>query len=93
MEDRKTRGQPEDLPVDDLLLERVNANTKMIVVNSPSNPSGAVFDKKSMNLYRRSRQDHDLYAMSDEIYEELIYGKDHISLASIGDMAHRNDNN
>jgi aspartate aminotransferase len=75
--------------LDDSLLERVNARTKMIVVNSPSNPSGAVFDAKSMKLVADLCQDFDLYAMSDEIYEKMVYGKEHISLASIGDMAQR----
>ncbi|MDO8872534.1 MAG: pyridoxal phosphate-dependent aminotransferase [Methanoregula sp.] len=75
--------------LDDSLLERVNAKTKMIVVNSPSNPSGAVFDKKSMQLVADLCEDHDIYAMSDEIYEKLVYGKEHISLAALGDMAHR----
>jgi aspartate aminotransferase len=75
--------------LEDSLLERVNPRTKMIVVNSPSNPSGAVFDKKSMNLVADLCQDFDLYAMSDEIYEKLVYGKEHISLAAIGDMAER----
>jgi aspartate aminotransferase len=75
--------------LDDSLLERVNAKTKMIIVNSPSNPTGAVFDKKSMKLVADLCTDHDLYAMSDEIYEKMIYGREHISLASIGDMAQR----
>jgi len=75
--------------LDDSILERVNARTKMIVVNSPSNPSGAVFDAKSMKLVADLCQDFDLYAMSDEIYEKMVYGKEHISLASIGDMAQR----
>jgi len=75
--------------LDDSILERVNARTKMIVVNSPSNPSGAVFDKKSMNLVADLCQDFDLYAMSDEIYEKMVYGKEHLSLAAIGDMAGR----
>ncbi len=75
--------------LDDSLLERVNAKTKMIVVNSPSNPTGAVFDKKSMKLVADLCTDNDIYAMSDEIYEKMIYGKEHISLASISDMAHR----
>lgn len=75
--------------LDDSILERVNTNTKMIVINSPSNPSGAVFDKTSMNLVADLCQDYDLYAMSDEIYEKLVYGKEHISLAAIGDMAER----
>lgn len=75
--------------IDDSLLERVNAKTKMIVVNSPSNPSGAVLDMKSMKLVADLCTDYDLYAMSDEIYEKMIYGKEHISLAALGDMAHR----
>jgi len=75
--------------LDDSILEKVNAKTKMISINSPSNPSGAVFDKKSMKLVADLCEDHDLYAMSDEIYEKLIYGKEHISLASLGDMAGR----
>jgi aspartate aminotransferase len=75
--------------IDDSILECANAKTKMIVVNSPSNPSGAVFDKKSMKLVADLCQDNDIYAMSDEIYEKLIYGKEHISLAGIGDMAER----
>ena len=75
--------------LDDSLLERVNAKTKMIVVNSPSNPSGAVFEKPSMQLVADLCEDHDIYAMSDEIYEKLVYDKVHLSLAALGDMAHR----
>ena len=75
--------------LDDSVLERVTEKTKMIVVNSPSNPSGAVFDKSSMNLVADLCQDRDIYALSDEIYETLVYGKEHISLAALGDMAHR----
>jgi len=75
--------------LDDSLLERVNDRTKMIVVNSPSNPSGAVFNLKSMKLVADICQDHDVFAMSDEIYENLVYGRKHISLAATGDMAQR----
>jgi len=75
--------------LDESLLEKVNKKTKMIVVNSPSNPSGAVFDRKSMKLVADLCVDHDLYAMSDEIYEKLVYGKEHLSLAAIGNMAER----
>jgi aspartate aminotransferase len=80
---------PKTFQLDDSLLERVNARTKMIVVNSPSNPTGAVFDRKSMKLVADLCTDYDLYAMSDEIYEKMIYGKEHLSLAAIGDMAQR----
>lgn len=75
--------------LDDSLLERVNNRTKMIMVNSPSNPTGAVFDMKSMKLVADLCEDRDLYAMSDEIYEKMVYGKEHISLASLGDMHQR----
>ena len=75
--------------LDDSLLERVTAKTKMIVVNSPSNPTGAVFDIKSMKLVADLCTDYDIYAMSDEIYEKMVYGKEHISLAAIDDMAQR----
>ncbi len=75
--------------LDDSLLEKVTKKTKMIIVNSPSNPTGAIFNKKSMQLIADVCTDRDLYAMSDEIYEKMIYDKEHISLASIGDMAQR----
>jgi aspartate aminotransferase len=75
--------------LDDSFLERVNDKTKMIVVNSPSNPSGAVFNQKSLQLVADLCEDNDMYAMSDEIYEKLVYGREHISLATIGDMAQR----
>ncbi|WP_332450183.1 pyridoxal phosphate-dependent aminotransferase [Methanoculleus sp.] len=75
--------------VDDTLLEAVGPRTKMIVVNSPSNPSGAVLDEASIRLIADICRDHDLYALSDEIYEKLVYGKEHISLASLPGMAER----
>lgn len=80
---------PKTFQLDDSLLERLTAKTKMIVVNSPSNPSGAVFDKKSMQLVADLCEDHDIYAMSDEIYEKMVYGKVHIPLAALSDMAQR----
>jgi aspartate aminotransferase len=75
--------------IDDSVLERISPRTKMIVVNSPSNPSGAVLDKRSLSLVADMCTDFDLIALSDEIYEKLTYGKKHLSLASIGDMAGR----
>jgi aspartate aminotransferase len=75
--------------IDEAVLEKVTQKTRMVVVNSPSNPSGAVLDRSSMNLLADMCEDYDLFALSDEIYEKLIYGREHISLASIGDMAQR----
>jgi aspartate aminotransferase len=74
---------------DDSLLDRITGRTKMIVVNSPSNPTGSVFDRKALRLVADICTDYEILAMSDEIYEKLVYGKEHVSLASIGDMAAR----
>ncbi|WP_292519268.1 pyridoxal phosphate-dependent aminotransferase [Methanoculleus sp.] len=80
---------PETFQVDDTLLDAVGPRTKLIVVNSPSNPSGAVLNTDSLRLIADICRDHDLYALSDEIYEKLVYGKEHVSLASLPDMAER----
>lgn len=79
----------ETFQVDDRILERVSPRTKMVIVNSPSNPSGAVLNRESLTLIADMCADYDLIALSDEIYEKLTYGKPHVSLASIGDMAER----
>ncbi|MDK2974124.1 MAG: aspartate aminotransferase [Methanofollis sp.] len=75
--------------IDDAILERVGPRTKMIVVNTPSNPTGTVLSKASLKLVADICEDYDLLALSDEIYEKLIYGKEHLSLASFDDMAGR----
>ena len=75
--------------VTDALLERLTPRTRMIVVNSPSNPSGAVLDPDSLRLIADVCRDNDLVALSDEIYEKLIYGKEHVSLGSLPEMAER----
>lgn len=75
--------------LDDSVLEKVTQKTRMVIVNSPSNPSGAVLDKSSLGIVADMCEDYDLLSLSDEIYEKLIYGKKHIALASIGDMAQR----
>lgn len=80
---------PATFQVDDALLDAVGPRTKMIVVNSPSNPSGAVLNGDSLRLIADICRDHDLFALSDEIYEKLVYGKEHVSLASLPGMAER----
>ncbi len=79
----------ETFQLDDSFLEAVNGSTRMIVVNSPSNPSGAVLSRESLRLVADICADRDIIALSDEIYEKLVYGREHISLAGLGDMAER----
>jgi aspartate aminotransferase len=75
--------------IDDAILERVGQKTKMVIVNTPSNPTGTVLSKASLKLVADLCEDYDILALSDEIYEKLIYGKEHTSLAALGDMAER----
>lgn len=80
---------PVTFQVTDALLEALTPRTRMIVVNSPSNPSGAVLDAGSLRLVADVCRDNDLIALSDEIYERLIYGKEHVALASLPEMDER----
>lgn len=79
-----------DFQVDDSFLEAITPpKTKMIVCNSPSNPSGAVMNDASLRLIADAAIDNDCYVLSDEIYEKLIYGKTHVSIGSFDNMADR----
>ncbi len=78
---------PSTFQVTDALLEAVTDRTRMIVVNSPSNPSGAVLDQRSLNLVADICRDRGILALSDEIYERLVYGVTPVSLASLPGMA------
>ena len=75
--------------VDDSLLERITNRTRMIIVNSPSNPSGSVLNRESLRMVSDICQDHDLIALSDEIYEKLVYGQIHFSLGMFPGMPDR----
>lgn len=80
---------PKTFQLDETVLEKVTQKTRMIIVNSPSNPSGSVLDRSSLSLLADMCEDYDLFSLSDEIYEKLIYGREHISLASLDTMAER----
>jgi aspartate aminotransferase len=86
---RHYRLHEKTFQIDDTLSEKITQKTRMIVVNSPSNPSGTVFNRNSLRLVADLCEDYDLIALSDEIYEKLVYEKEHISLASIHDMRER----
>ncbi|HNT72377.1 MAG TPA: pyridoxal phosphate-dependent aminotransferase, partial [Methanothrix sp.] len=71
------------------LADSITPKTKMILVNSPSNPTGAVFDRSILEEIRDLAVDHDLLVLSDEIYEKIIYGQDHLSIGSFSGMEER----
>jgi aspartate aminotransferase len=70
--------------------ELINRNTKLILINSPSNPCGAVMTKKDVRGIADLAKDHDLLVFSDEVYEKIIYdGAKHYSIASLDGMFER----
>jgi aspartate/methionine/tyrosine aminotransferase len=64
--------------------------TKVVVVNTPHNPTGKVFSRSELKLLADLCIDHDVVAVTDEIYEHMVYdGGRHISLATLDGMAER----
>ena len=68
-------------------IEKVfTSKTKAILLNSPHNPTGIVYDKKELEEIAELAKKHNLIIISDEIYEKLIYdGKEHVSIASLSE--------
>ena len=64
----------------------ITHETKAIILNSPSNPTGAVYSKKELQDIAELAVENQFYVISDEVYEKLIYDdKEHISIASLGE--------
>ena len=72
------------------LREAIRPNTRAVVICTPSNPSGKMFDASELKLLDRIAAEHDLLVITDEIYEYIRYdGRPHISPAAIGDLRAR----
>ncbi len=70
----------------EILEANLSKKTKALILNSPSNPTGLAYDRKSLEAIAEIAVKHDFYIISDEIYEKLIYdGFEHVSIASLGD--------
>ncbi len=63
--------------------------TRAIVVNTPHNPTGKVFSREELELIASLCREHSAIAITDEIYEHLVYRGEHISMATLPDMAER----
>lgn len=62
---------------------KLSNKTKIILINSPRNPDGAVISEKELISIADLAVKKNIYVISDEIYEKIIYGKKHISIASL----------
>lgn len=61
--------------------KKITKKTKAVIINSPNNPSGAVYDKESLKELAELAVKNNFFIISDEIYEKLVYGKKHSSVA------------
>ena len=66
------------------LAESITAKTKALILNSPSNPTGMIYDRATLERLAELALRHNFYIVSDEIYEKLVYdGAAHVSIASL----------
>ncbi len=74
----------------DALAAAVTPKTRIIWINSPHNPTGAVFTKSEIDGIAALCRRHDLWLLSDEVYEDLAFARPHVSAWSLPGMAERN---
>ena len=67
------------------LERRITPRTRMLMVSNPHNPAGRVFTQEELEGLAGVAQEHDLLIFADEIYEDMIFSGEHISLASLSD--------
>lgn len=81
------RGENNFHPNLEELKNCITPKTKAILLNSPSNPTGASFNIKELLAIAQLAQEKDLFVISDELYEDIVYdGREHISIASLPGM-------
>src|SRR2546428_6145816 len=79
------RAADEDgfVPSTETVADAITPRTRLIVLNSPSNPAGSVYTRAQMRGLAELAADHDLTIVSDEIYEKILYEGEHVSPASL----------
>ena len=71
------------------LKKKITPKTKVLILNSPQNPTGAVFDEELIREVAKVAIKNDLWVLSDEIYNEIIHKGKHFSIASVPGMSER----
>lgn len=69
----------------DAISEKITPKTKLLLLNTPSNPTGGIISEQEQRKIAQLVLKHDLYVISDEIYDQLVYEGEHFSFASISD--------
>ena len=79
-----------DQPLDlDRLRAAFSSATRAIIINTPNNPTGRVFTRDELTAIAELCREHDVIAITDEIYEHILYDGVHTPLALLEDMRHR----
>lgn len=73
----------------DEVAKRITPKTKLIILNSPHNPTGAVFKKELLEEIAELVKKHDLWVLSDEIYDQIIHEGEHVSITHFEGMPER----
>ena len=71
------------------LTEAITDKTKLLVLPFPNNPTGAILERNDLEAIAKVCIEKDIYVLSDEIYSELTYKGDHVSIASLPGMKER----
>ena len=79
----KTRGEDGFKINPQTLSNRITPKTKLLILNSPNNPTGAVYSKDELKAIAEIAIKNNIYIISDEIYEKTIYEAKHTSIASL----------
>lgn len=67
----------------------ITPRTRVLLINSPHNPTGAVFDRQELTEVARICVEHDLIAVTDEVYEHIVFHGEHVPLATLPGMRDR----
>ena len=67
----------------------ITPRTRLLIINSPANPTGGVLDRADLEAIARLAVDNDLIVLADEIYSEILYEGEHVSIATMPGMRER----
>lgn len=91
-------GRPVEIPLKEKnrfrltareLEDAITDKTKVLIMPFPNNPTGGIMEREDLEAVCKVVIEHDLFVLSDEIYSELTYGLDHVSIASLPGMKER----
>jgi aspartate/methionine/tyrosine aminotransferase len=83
LEENKFQPDPNEIAA------KITPRTRVILLNSPGNPTGTVYDRRALAAIADLARRHDLWVVSDEIYARIIYGGEYESIAALPGMAER----